>query len=50
MSSNDNVIMSAITLDTITNKNIPCYLPVVHNDTKDKSELLLLVSLDKPHI
>jgi hypothetical protein len=50
MSSNDNVILSAVILDTITNRYIPCYLPVVHNDTKDKSELLLLLSLDKPHI
>ncbi len=40
--------MSAITLDS-NDKNILCYLPVIHNDTKDKSELILL-SIDKPHI
>jgi hypothetical protein len=44
----DITVMSAITLD-INDKNTPCYFPVIYNDTKDKSELILL-SIDEPHI
>jgi hypothetical protein len=46
--SDDVTVMSAITLD-INDKNTLCYLPVIYNDTKDKSELILL-SIDEPHI
>jgi hypothetical protein len=46
---NDTTVIAALTLDT-NYKNTPCYLPVVHNDTKDKSELMLALSIDRPHI
>jgi len=48
-SPNDKTVLSAILLDII-DKNTPFYLPVVYNDTKQKSELILQLSIDKPHI
>jgi hypothetical protein len=48
-SPSDITILSAITLNE-HDKSTPCYLPVVCNDTKDKSELILYFSTDKPHI
>ena len=44
----DHMIMSAIIFDT-NDGNTRCYLPVVVNDRKDKSELILL-SIGEPHI
>jgi hypothetical protein len=41
--------MSAITLDS-NDKNTPCYLPVVNNDKNSDAELILHLSIDKPHI
>ncbi|CAF3428145.1 unnamed protein product [Rotaria socialis] len=48
-SPNDTTMISAITLNT-NDKNIPCYLPIVHRDIKDKSELISILSIEKPHI
>ncbi|CAF5201263.1 unnamed protein product, partial [Rotaria magnacalcarata] len=48
-SPNDTTIISAITLNT-NDRNISCYLPSVHHDIKDKSELISILSIEKPHI
>ncbi|CAF3088863.1 unnamed protein product [Rotaria sp. Silwood2] len=48
-SSNDTSLISTITLNT-NDKNTPCYLPVVHGDTKDKPELIIFLSIDKPYL
>lgn len=48
-SPSDNILISAITLDN-NDKNIPSYLPVVNNDKKSNTELILHLTIDEPHI